>query len=74
MAVVAHHVAPAGQDDQRYQRKRNAEGQHDLAENQGAGGIGPGRRDRQRGEHGDRPGGQLWEPEPDESGMMTSPG
>src|ERR1700727_2075507 len=38
--VAAHHVAPAGQDDQRNQRERDAEGQHGLAEHQGAGGVG----------------------------------
>src|ERR1700691_1447071 len=40
--MTAHHVAAAGQNNERHQRERDAEGQYDLAEYQRAGGVGPG--------------------------------
>ena len=39
----AHHVAAAGEQHQRHQGERGAEGQHDLAEHQRLGGVHPGR-------------------------------
>ena len=37
--VDAHDVAAAGEDHERYERERDAEGEHDLAEDEHVGGV-----------------------------------
>src|SRR5215212_834544 len=51
---VAHQVAAAREEHQGHQRERDAEGEDDLAEDQGTGGVDAEGDDDQRREHGDQ--------------------
>ncbi len=52
--VDAHHVAAAGEHDERNEGERDAEREDDLAEHEHAGGVHPDGQNHDRGDHRER--------------------
>ncbi len=71
----AHDVAAAGEHHERHERERDAEGQHDLAEHERAGGVDARwRGSTMRGDHRDRAAQQQRDADVDEAGHHDLPG
>ena len=69
----AHELATAADEDERDERERDAERQHDLTEHERAGRVDADRDDDQRGGHGDDPPDEERNPAPMKPCMTTWP-